>query len=231
MADVDSIRVFAGNAAAGVATCVFPLPTATNQPVTQTRTRGRLPRSVGSLERARQHRRMKDLKRSEARVDSLREEVAKSVDSCEFDHVERQILTQALAVVEGKLRRGDCLFGSPLAVRSYLTLRLGGNPHEEFSAMFLDSQNRLVAFEVLFRGTLTQVATYPREVLLRALALRASSVILAHNHPSGAAYPSRADETLTQCLKAALALIDVRVLDHFIVTGGDCKSMAEMGLV
>jgi DNA repair protein RadC len=97
--------------------------------------------------------------------------------------------------------------------------------------MFLDNQNRLIALEELFRGTLTQTSVYPREVVLRALHHHCAAVVLAHNHPSGAAQPSRADETLTATLKAALALVDVRVLDHFIVTREQAASMAEMGLV
>lgn len=123
------------------------------------------------------------------------------------------------------------LFDSPRAVREYLQLQLGAHAHEVFAVMFLDSQHRLIALEEMFRGTLSQTSVYPREVVHRALALNAASVVLAHNHPSGQAQPSRADEALTQTLKAALALIDVRVLDHFIVTREQARSMAEMGLV
>ena len=97
--------------------------------------------------------------------------------------------------------------------------------------MFLDSQHRLIVLEELFRGTLTQTSVYPREVVVRALALNAASVVLAHNHPSGTAQPSRADEALTQTLKAALGLVDVRVLDHFVVTSTEAVSMAERGLL
>ncbi len=123
------------------------------------------------------------------------------------------------------------LFDSPAAVRSYLQLQLGGHASEVFAVMFLDSQHRLIALEEMFRGTLAQTSVYPREVVLRALALGAASVVLAHNHPSGQAQPSRADEALTHTLKAALALVDVRVLDHFIVTRDQARSMAEMGLL
>lgn len=123
------------------------------------------------------------------------------------------------------------LFDSPRAVREYLRLQLGGRAHEVFCVLFLDSQNRLVALEELFRGTLSQTSVYPREVVLRALHHHAAAVVLAHNHPSGEARPSRADESLTQSLKAALALVDVRVLDHFIVTREQAASMAELGLV
>ena len=123
------------------------------------------------------------------------------------------------------------VFGSPEAVKQYLQLHLAHRPHEVFAVLFLDAQNRLVAMEELFRGTLTQTSVYPREVVRRALQLDAAAVVLAHNHPSGTVQPSRADEALTQTLKSALALIDVRVLDHVIVAPGDALSMAEKGLL
>ena len=97
--------------------------------------------------------------------------------------------------------------------------------------IFLDTQQRLIAFEELFRGTLAQTSVYPREVVKRALALNAAAVVLAHNHPSGVAEPSRADEALTQALRSALALVDVRVLDHLVVAGADVRSFAELGLL
>ena len=123
------------------------------------------------------------------------------------------------------------VFSSPEAVKHYLQLHLGHRNHEVFAALFLDAQNRLVAMEELFRGTLTQTSVYPREVVLKALHHHAASVVLAHNHPSGTVQPSRADEALTQTLKAALALVDVRVLDHVIVAPGGALSMAERGLL
>ena len=123
------------------------------------------------------------------------------------------------------------LFNTPQAVRDYLQLQLGGLQHEVFAVLFLDSQHRLIALEEMFRGSLTQTSVYPREVVKQALTLNASSVVLAHNHPSGTAQPSRADEALTHTLKAALALVDVRVLDHFVVTASQAVSMAELGLV
>jgi DNA repair protein RadC len=123
------------------------------------------------------------------------------------------------------------LFATPQAVRDYLQLQLGSRPHEIFAVLFLDSQHRLIVLEEMFRGTLTQTSVYPREVVVRALALNAASVVLAHNHPSGTAKPSRADEALTQTLKAALSLVDVRVLDHFVVTASQAVSMAELGLL
>ncbi|MDR7094578.1 RadC family protein [Hydrogenophaga laconesensis] len=123
------------------------------------------------------------------------------------------------------------IFESPQAVRDYLQLQLGGRPHEVFAVIFLDSQNRLIALEELFRGTLTQASVYPREIVLRALHHHAAAVVLAHNHPSGVAEPSRADIELTQILLKAMALVDVRVLDHFIVTRQRATSMAEQGLM
>jgi DNA repair protein RadC len=123
------------------------------------------------------------------------------------------------------------LFATPQAVRDYLQLQLGPRPHEIFAVLFLDSQQRMIALEELFRGTLTQTSVYPREVVVRALTLQAAGVVLAHNHPSGAALPSRSDEAITQTLKAALALVDVRVFDHFIVTSSQAVSMAELGLL
>ena len=127
--------------------------------------------------------------------------------------------------------RQQALIDSPQAVRDYLQLQLGARQHEVFAVMFLDSQNKLLGAEELFRGTLTQTSVYPREVVLRALHHHAAAVVLAHNHPSGTAQSSRADEALTQSLKAALALVDVRVLDHFIVTRNQATSMAELGMV
>lgn len=120
---------------------------------------------------------------------------------------------------------------SPAQVRQFLSLRLGRLDQEVFLALFLDAQNRLIADEVLFTGTLTQTSVYPREVVKRALAHNAASLILAHNHPSGLAEPSRADELLTAALKSALALVDVRVLDHLVVAGNRSVSFAERGLL
>lgn len=120
---------------------------------------------------------------------------------------------------------------SPQAVRDYLRMSLDGRSYEVFIGLFLDSQNRLLAVEELFRGTLAQTSVYPREVVKAALARNAASMIFAHNHPSGVAEPSRADELLTQALKQALALVDIRTLDHFVVAGGRVTSFAERGLL
>jgi DNA repair protein RadC len=123
------------------------------------------------------------------------------------------------------------VFGSPGAVKHYLQLHLAARAHEVFGVLFLDAQNRLLAMEELFRGTLTQTSVYPREIVKRALEWHAGAVILAHNHPSGVAEPSTADQTLTRALKAALQLVDVRVLDHFVVGHGEVISFAERGLL
>ena len=123
------------------------------------------------------------------------------------------------------------MFSNPQAIRDYLQLQLGSREHEIFAVLFLDTSHRLIVLEEMFRGTLTQTSVYPREVVVRALALNAANVVLAHNHPSGTAQASRADEAITHTLKAALALIDVRVLDHFIVTASEAVSMAELGLI
>ena len=120
---------------------------------------------------------------------------------------------------------------APAAVMDVLRLHMADRAHEVFAVLFLDSQHRLIALEELFRGTLDQTSVYPREVALRALHHGAAAIILAHNHPSGVAEPSRADEALTRNLKAALGLLDIRVLDHFIVTRAGCASMAERGLI
>ncbi|MFO1316702.1 MAG: DNA repair protein RadC [Burkholderiales bacterium] len=126
--------------------------------------------------------------------------------------------------------RGDAL-ASPEAVRDYLRLTLSPLPYEAFVALFVDSQNRLLVAQELFRGTLAQTSVYPREVVKSALAHNAAGAIFAHNHPSGMAEPSRADELLTTSLKQALALVDVRTLDHFVVAGPRVVSFAERGLL
>jgi DNA repair protein RadC len=120
---------------------------------------------------------------------------------------------------------------SPGAVRDYLRLTLGARPHEVFVCLHLDAQHRVIGTEELFRGTLTQTSVYPREVVKAALDANAAAVIFAHNHPSGAAQPSQADELLTRQLKEALALVDIKVLDHFIVAGNHALSFAERGLL
>jgi DNA repair protein RadC len=145
--------------------------------------------------------------------------------------------SELLAVVEMARRaltqqmRDAPVFDAPQNVKDYLALHLGGHEREVFAVLFLDGQHRLLKLEELFSGTLSQTSVYPREVVKRALSLNAGAVILAHNHPSGLAEPSRADEYLTQTLKSALQLVDVRVLDHLVIGRGQVVSMAERGLL
>ena len=138
------------------------------------------------------------------------------------------VLEMSRRALSEDMKRGDAL-NSPRAVRDYLRLLLGGRNHEVFLVVFLDAQNRALASEELFRGTLTQTSVYPREIVIRALHHNAAGVILAHNHPSGVAEPSQADRWLTDQLKTALGLIDVKVIDHFIVAGSEGFSFCERG--
>ncbi len=155
--------------------------------------------------------------------------------ACSFRHTltvrERTALDRALDIVGRRMTVDDVLYESPAAVKHYVCLQLGAEPAEHFAVLFLDSRLRAIAFERMFAGALMQTSVHPREVVRAALHHHAASVVLAHNHPSGSVQPSRADEALTQQLKAALALVDVRVLDHIIVAGGEALSMAERGLV
>lgn len=133
-------------------------------------------------------------------------------------------------MLKEELKRSSVL-ASPADVRDYIRLLLIGKEYEVFVVLFLDAQNRVIETEELFRGTLTQTSVYPREVVKRALRFNSAAVILAHNHPSGVAEPSHADEALTQTLKQSLSLVDIKVLDHFIVGGNSVMSFAERGLV
>jgi DNA repair protein RadC len=140
------------------------------------------------------------------------------------------VMEMARRALKETMNRGNAL-SSPRAVRDYLRLKLQDRPHEVFVGVFLDAQNRVLAVEELFRGTLTQTSVYPREVVKRALHHNAAAMIFAHTHPSGVAEPSRSDEALTQALKHSLALVDVKVLDHFVIGGGAAMSFAERGLL
>jgi DNA repair protein RadC len=162
---------------------------------------------------------------------------AGEADFCETKGMGQAKFVQLQAVLEmsrralqEEIQRGDAL-NSPRAVRDYLQLLLGGRHQEVFVVLFLDTQHRVIVSEELFHGTLGQTSVYPREVVKRALAHNAAAVILAHNHPSGVAEPSQSDQMLTDALKQALSLVDVRVLDHFIVTAGQTLSFAEKGLI
>lgn len=139
-------------------------------------------------------------------------------------------LELARRVLRERIGTGVVL-SSPAAVRDYLRLKLQDRPHEVFVGVFLDAQNRVVAVEEMFRGTLTQTSVYPREIVKRALHHNAAALIFAHNHPSGIAEPSRSDEALTQALKQALALVDVKTLDHFVIGRDSALSFAERGLL
>lgn len=141
------------------------------------------------------------------------------------------VLELARRALGEDMRSGD-IFDTPAAVRNWLRLRIGALPHEVFWLLMVDARNRLIKAAELFRGTLTQTSVYPREVVKLALAHNAAAVILAHNHPSGAREPSQADELLTRSLKQALELVDIRVLDHFVVTAhAEPFSFAERGLL
>jgi DNA repair protein RadC len=162
---------------------------------------------------------------------------ASESDFCETKGIGQAKFVQLQAVLEisrralkEELQRGDAL-NSPRVVRDYLQLLLGGRHQEVFLVLFLDTQHRVIASEEMFNGTLSQTSVYPREVVKRALAHNAAAVILAHNHPSGVAEPSQSDQLLTSALKQALSLVDVRVLDHFVVAVGQTLSFAEKGLL
>jgi len=138
------------------------------------------------------------------------------------------VMEMARRTLDEDMKAGDAL-DSPEAVRAYLRLILHGKEYEVFCCVFLDAQNRVIAVEELFRGTLTQTSVYPREIIKRALFHNAGALILAHNHPSGVAESSQADRQLTRRLAEALALVDIRVLDHFIVAGASSLSFKESG--
>jgi len=144
---------------------------------------------------------------------------------------EDAVIALALRIIESRMRSAGPLFDAPGCVKDYLRMQLGHLEHEVFAALFLDARHRLIEFRVLFRGTLTQTRVYAREVAKEALALGAASLVLAHNHPSGTAEPSPADEDLTVALKIALKLVDVCVLDHMIVAGEHVVSFDERGLL
>jgi DNA repair protein RadC len=144
---------------------------------------------------------------------------------------ESAVIDAALAILDARLRAAGAPFESPHMAKDFLRLRLADRKREAFGVMFLDHQHRLITFEVLFEGTLAQTSVWPREIVRRALELNAAAVMLAHNHPSGDPEPSRADKLLTDTLKAALQMVDVRVLDHFVVGSRRVLSMAERGMV
>ena len=141
-----------------------------------------------------------------------------------------EILNAALTILARRVRKGASL-SNPRATRDFLKLRLAPHDHEIFAILFLDNRHRVIEFVPLFRGTIDGASVHPREVVKEALLRGAAAVILAHNHPSGVAEPSQADELITGRLRDALALVDVRVLDHFVVTGDTVVSFAERGVL
>lgn len=144
---------------------------------------------------------------------------------------EDRAIYRAMGLLESRLRKPGKTLNATSTVRQYLALNLAGYDREVFSVLWLDTQHRLIEAEHLFAGTLSQTSVYPREVVKRALHHNAAAVIFAHNHPGGCAEPSQADRLLTDALKQALALVDVRVLDHFVIAGSDTTSFAEKGLL
>lgn len=141
-----------------------------------------------------------------------------------------EVLAAAEQLLKRQIHQRE-IFSSPSEVQQFLKVRLASLEYEVFAVMLLDVQNRLIDYLEMFRGTVAQTSVYPREVAKECLARNAASVVLVHNHPSGSTQPSRADESLTQTLKSALALVDVRVLDHMIVGGNDVFSFAQKGLL
>ena len=141
-----------------------------------------------------------------------------------------EVLQAALRVLAGRLRGSEVL-SSPPVVRDFRRIKLGALEHEVFAVIHLDSQHRVIEYVEMFRGTVSQTSVYPREIVKEALVRNSAAMILVHNHPSGVVEPSRADEALTQTVKAALALVDVRVIDHLIVAGPAVLSFAERGLL
>jgi len=147
-----------------------------------------------------------------------------------FTQSEIKAISRAKNILYKAMKSGP-IFNSPQIVKDYLQLQIGHLEREVFGVLYLDAQNRLIDFVIEFHGTLTQTSVYPREIVKRAIALNAASTILTHNHPSGLLEPSRADELLTQTLKSSLSLVDVRVLDHMIVSVSGAVSFAEKGLI
>jgi DNA repair protein RadC len=142
---------------------------------------------------------------------------------------EKLIVATAINILDSYLRKDQVMFNDPDAVRNYLRLQLATLEEENFVCLFLDSQHRLLANETVSKGTLDSAAVYPRVIVKKSLSYNAAAVILSHNHPSGVAEPSRADRAITERLSQALALVDIRVLDHFVVGNPDIVSFAERG--
>lgn len=153
-----------------------------------------------------------------------------NVVACDQEADDNAVVAHAIAILSKRMKNGETL-DSPNSVRDFLRLKLSGLEHEVFACVFLDYQNGFIAYEEIFRGTLNQTSVYPREVAKIALHHNAAYVIFAHNHPSGQEQPSRCDELITQQLKNALALFEIKVLDHFVVAGDKYTSFSERGLL
>lgn len=161
----------------------------------------------------------------------FRTEEAPAYGNTSGKHItENAIIVNALEILADRVARGP-LLDQPSTVRDYLRLRFAGLPHETFAVLFMDTQHRLIETVDMFRGTISQTHAYPREIAKEALQRNAAAVILCHNHPSGSPEPSRSDELLTQNIKSALLLLDIRVIDHIVVANGGTVSFAERGLM
>lgn len=144
---------------------------------------------------------------------------------------EDEIVREALNILETRLRRPNQFFTSATDVKSYLKIQFSSMEYESFRVMFLNSAHGLISCEELFRGTINQAAVYPREVVKTALAFNAAAIVLSHNHPSGNANPSEADRQITKRIVDAMGLVDIRVLDHIVIAGGEVYSFAEHGYI
>jgi DNA repair protein RadC len=147
------------------------------------------------------------------------------------DASDNEIAEAACALIVAKNALAHTTIHSPTDTETYLRSALGGLERERFAIIFLDNRHRVIAFEVLFDGTIDGTSVYPREVVKRALEVNSAAVILAHNHPSGVAEPSQADERITRRLKQGLELVDIRLLDHLVISHGECTSLASRGLI
>ncbi len=171
------------------------------------------------------------MKKTDSSVETLVEDRLSDLKPSNLNEVEKQsVIALAMKVLAIKHRAGRS-FTKPDETRNFLRLRLADCRNEVFGCLFLDNRNRIIAVRELFQGTIDGASIYPRVVVQRALELNAAAIVFFHNHPSGVAEPSNADEAITRRLKAALALVDIRVLDHFVVSAGESVSFAERGLL
>ena len=171
------------------------------------------------------------MKKTDASVESLVEDRLSDLKPADLNDVEKQsVITLAMKVLSIKHRAGRVL-SKPDETRDFLRLRLADYRNEVFGCLFLDNRHRIIAVRELFQGTIDGASVYPRVVVQQAMEVNAAAMVFFHNHPSGVAEPSHADEAITRRLKDALALVDVRVLDHFVVSAGESVSFAESGLL